>query len=329
MQSTATITSTVVHAFLIYLFFFVFEWGFQGVCLATALMFFTRFMVNVGLVECTSIFTKYDDVKLFSKQSCTDFSAQMKLGFNAMSMGVWGWWAFDIFTLIASYLASEVIAAQTILRSIGLITFMLPVGIASACGTLTGNSVGEGRADKAVRYYRTSMYLSLLLALIQVTLLVTLRPYVVALFTDNVDIAEQMILAWPIVQIFVIFDCTQGVSASVIRGTGQQRIGSYITMSSYWVFGIPIALVAVFALDAGIRGLWIGPTFATFYNTCCYTFLINRIDWQNLIETTKARRLKEKAAAELKAAQKAEEEEQKVKQNMAGEGAGAAQLKQL
>lgn len=268
-------------------------------------------------------------VKLFSKETTQQLSRQVNIGIMGMLMGVWGWWAFDIFTLIASYLASEVIAAQTILRSIGLITFMLPVGIASACGTLTGNSVGEGRADKAVRYYRTSMYLSLLLALIQVTLLVTLRPYVVALFTDNVDIAEQMILAWPIVQIFVIFDCTQGVSASVIRGTGQQRIGSYITMSSYWVFGIPIALVAVFALDAGIRGLWIGPTFATFYNTCCYTFLINRIDWQNLIETTKARRLKEKAAAELKAAQKAEEEEQKVKQNMAGEGAGAAQLKQL
>lgn len=44
-------------------------------------------------------------------------------------MGVWGWWAFDIFTLIASYIGSEIIAAQTILRSIGLITFMLPVGI--------------------------------------------------------------------------------------------------------------------------------------------------------------------------------------------------------
>jgi len=46
-----------------------------------------------------------------------------------MSMGIWGWWAFDIFTLIASYMAANVIAAQTILRSIGLLTFMLPVGI--------------------------------------------------------------------------------------------------------------------------------------------------------------------------------------------------------
>jgi len=29
----------------------------------------------------------------------------------SLLMGVWGWWAFDIFTLIASYLATEIISA--------------------------------------------------------------------------------------------------------------------------------------------------------------------------------------------------------------------------
>jgi multidrug resistance protein, MATE family len=72
---------------------------------------------------------------------------------NSLAMGVWGWWAFDIFTLIASYMDTTVIAAQTILRTIGLITFMLPVGIMSSCGTLIGNSVGAGRGDYALIYY--------------------------------------------------------------------------------------------------------------------------------------------------------------------------------
>jgi MATE family multidrug resistance protein len=85
---------------------------------------------------------------------------------NSLAMGVWGWWAFDIFTLMASYLDSVVMAAQTILRSIGLITFMLPVGIMSACGTLIGNSIGKERADHALQYYKTSMYLGLMLATI-------------------------------------------------------------------------------------------------------------------------------------------------------------------
>lgn len=81
-------------------------------------------------------------------------------------MGVWGWWAFDIFTLLASYMSADVIAAQTILRTIGLITFMLPVGISSACGVLLGNAVGEARIDKAKIYYKASLLLSVALSVI-------------------------------------------------------------------------------------------------------------------------------------------------------------------
>jgi hypothetical protein len=33
------------------------------------------------------------------------------LGLFGLFMGVWGWWAFDIFTLIASYLSIEEVSA--------------------------------------------------------------------------------------------------------------------------------------------------------------------------------------------------------------------------
>lgn len=90
---------------------------------------------------------------------------------NSLAMGVWGWWAFDIFTLIASYMGPAIIAAQTSLRTLGLITFMLPVGIMSASGTLIGNSVGAGRADHAILYHNTAMKMGLALAVLMVLVL--------------------------------------------------------------------------------------------------------------------------------------------------------------
>lgn len=101
-----------------------------------------------------------------------------------------------------------------------------------------------------------------------------------------------MNLAWPVIQIFVIFDCTQAVGGAVIRGSGQQRLGSYITLTAYWVLGIPLSCACVFWFEAGIGGLWVGPTFATFFNTACYITLISKIDWEKLIETTAKLRLK-------------------------------------
>ena len=165
--------------------------GFFGVCLATAIMFLTRFSLNFGQVYFDKTkFPIFDDIVLFSSQSYTGVEKQIWLGINSLSMSVWGWWAFDVITFIASYLGAIVIASQTIMRSIGLITFMLPVGIMSACSTLTGNSVGEGRADKVTTYYRTSMILCFILAMLQVIILVGFEDLIVLAFTDNTLIQE-------------------------------------------------------------------------------------------------------------------------------------------
>lgn len=107
-----------------------------------------------------------------------------------MSMGVWGWWAFDIFTLIGSYMSVSVVAAQTALRSLGLITFMVPAGFSTACNVLTGNAIGERRKDKALRYYKTSLILSLAIAGLQVLILVTFRSYIISGFTSADDVAH-------------------------------------------------------------------------------------------------------------------------------------------
>lgn len=69
-------------------------------------------------------------------------------------------------------------------------------------------------------------------------------------------------------------------------------------MSAYWAFGIPISCICVFYYQFGIAGLWVGPTFATFYNTCCYTILIRTIDWDALIKKSAEKRAAERVKKE-------------------------------
>lgn len=91
--------------------FDVYDMGFKGICIATCIQFTCRFLVNLTVQEYFGGFTKFKHVKIFSKRTTIDLKGQATLGFYAMSMGVWGWWAFDIFTLIASYMSPEIIAA--------------------------------------------------------------------------------------------------------------------------------------------------------------------------------------------------------------------------
>ena len=160
-------------------------------------------------------------VPLFTRETAENLSYQLNLGFMNLLMGVWGWWAFDVFTLICSYLSCEVISAQTIMRTLGLLTFMIPVGFTYSCGLLVGKFVGEGNAVAVKHYFWWSMSLAALVGIGQVLLLATLRGEVIGLFTTHEETAAQMRLAWDIFLIFVFFDTTQGVASGAIRGSGK------------------------------------------------------------------------------------------------------------
>ena len=93
------------------------------------------------------------------------------LSIGAMFMGIWGWWAFEIFTFMATYLGETQAAAQTQMRSIGLLTFMLPVGYSAASGILSGNAIGAYKPKLAMTYYFVCMLMALIITILQMSVL--------------------------------------------------------------------------------------------------------------------------------------------------------------
>lgn len=53
----------------------------------------------------------------------------IQVGYFSFINRVFAWWSFDVYTQLAAMLTDTDIAAQTILRIIGVFTFMVPIGI--------------------------------------------------------------------------------------------------------------------------------------------------------------------------------------------------------
>jgi Na+-driven multidrug efflux pump len=51
------------------------------------------------------------------------------------------------------------------MRSLGLLTFMIPIGFSIACGILIGKSIGAGSVDEIKFYYYVCMKMSLVAGL--------------------------------------------------------------------------------------------------------------------------------------------------------------------
>ena len=86
-------------------------------------------------------------------------------------MSVWSFWGFEAYTIMASYLGVNDIAGQVIVRSLGLLTFMVPLGVMFGSGIIIGNSLGEGRPKVALQYYRSAMLYALIIAATQISVL--------------------------------------------------------------------------------------------------------------------------------------------------------------
>lgn len=122
-----------------------------GISLASCFHFFCRFFTMCLFIKLSGRFDRCF-VPIRDPENFKNLKSQFVLGISAASLGVWSWWAFDIFTLIASYMSIEDLAAQTVLRNIGLLTFMIPVGLSTAAVILVGNMIGAKNIQGAVIY---------------------------------------------------------------------------------------------------------------------------------------------------------------------------------
>ena len=185
------------------------------------------------------------------------------------------------------------------MRSLGLLTFMIPVGFSAACSILVGQNIGKGCVDSIKYYFKMSMYLAFFVGLAQVAVMAPLQEEIASGFTDQADVIATIGQAWWIFMFFIIFDTTQGIAMSAIRASGKQKIGAIVTFISYWIVGIPITTSSVFKADQGIAGIWYGPTVAVFINTLVYVAIFYKMDWDMLILKAAEQREMDKQSKQL------------------------------
>ena len=81
----------------------------------------------------------------------------------------------------------------------------------------------------------------------------------------------------------------QSVTNANIQGLQLVKKVTWVTMFDYWVFGIPISVIAMFSFGWGLGGLWMGPTVACALNYVIYLHYISQADWAKISKDTVAK----------------------------------------
>lgn len=164
--------------------------------------------------------------------------------------------AFSGAAVMVGWMGAAELAAHQIALSLAAMTYMMASGISAAAGIKSGNNFGK-KDFRELRLSAIASYHMVLLLMGAAALLFTLGNRLLPSFyiqdPQVIVIASRLLI---IAAFFQLFDGMQVVGLGILRGLGDVRIPTVITLLAYWVLGIPLGYLLGIKLGYGVEGVW-------------------------------------------------------------------------
>ena len=160
-------------------------------------------------------------------------------------------------SIIIGRLGTETVAANSISNVVFQFVTVFIFGLSNATAVIIGNTIGEGRNEKAKEYSRTVGVLSIIMGAMAGCVILIIRPIVVDFYNvsqTTKDIAIQIMNSMSIIVIFQSFGVT--LMMGVLRGGGDAKFVLVNDIIFLWLVAIPCGFLTAFVLKWPIAAVF-------------------------------------------------------------------------
>ncbi|KAG0472727.1 hypothetical protein HPP92_014153 [Vanilla planifolia] len=258
--------------------------GIPGVALSTVLtnlnlvLLILAYIHFTGLHHRTSPAPKDDD--FFSPDG---WRPLLSLAFPSCASVCLEWWWYEIMVLLCGLLLhpQSTVASMGVLIQTTSLIYLFPHSLAAGVSTRVGNELGANQPHRARRSAKVGMGLAGLLGLTAFLFSFSVRHVWARLFTTDPEIVQLTASVLPILGLCELGNCPQTAGCGVLRGSARPRAGANINLGSFYVVGMPVALVLAFWAGFDFRGLWLGLLSAQATCVVLMLVVIARTDWES------------------------------------------------
>jgi len=166
--------------------------------------------------------------------------------------------AFGAIGLLMGVLGTLEMAAHQIAITLASLTFMVPLGVATAAAVRVGHAIGAGDDRRARDAIRAAYLCGVGFMTLTAIAFLTLPGPLAAAFTGDTRVVALASVLIPIAGVFQVFDGAQAVGAGVLRGAGDTTAPLVVMLGAYWLLGVPVSAYLGFETRLGAQGLWWG-----------------------------------------------------------------------
>ncbi|KVH98821.1 Multi antimicrobial extrusion protein [Cynara cardunculus var. scolymus] len=199
------------------------------------------------------------------------------------------WWWYELMIMLCGLLSNPraTVASMGILIQTTSLVYVFPSALSLGVSTRVGNELGANRPAKA----RISMIVSLVCAagmgLMAMLFTTLMRHRWGRFFTADAEILELTSVALPIAGLCELGNCPQTTGCGVLRGSARPTVGANINFGSFYLVGMPVAIVMGLALKMGFAGLWLGLLAAQGTCALLMLYILCTTDWIVQVERAK------------------------------------------
>lgn len=280
-----------LNAIMNYTFVWVLNFGYIGAPIAVSinytLMAFGLFLYTIKTnneINPMKCWTKFEIKKVFR-----NWGELIKLSIPNLIMIMSEFLSFEILTLLASYLGTIPLAAQSIIATTASLSYQIPYGVSIAASTRIANFLGAELPNSAFITCKTTFLFSSVIALLNFSFVYFGRGLIANWFSNDIDVITLAENVFPVIAFMQIFDVLNSTSAGCLRGQGLQRIGGYVNLFSYYLIGLPLGAYIGFNFPnkenpLGLSGLWIGSTVALIIIGSVQSYFSLHADFDKLVQ---------------------------------------------
>ncbi|KAH9755985.1 protein DETOXIFICATION 48 [Citrus sinensis] len=267
--------SVLLHVPLNFLLVVHFKMGIAGVAIAMVWTNLNLFLLLSSFVYFSGV---HKDSWVSPSMDCVrGWSSLLALAIpNCISVCL-EWWWYELMIMICGLLINPkaAIASMGILIQITSLIYVFP------------SSLSANRPSKARISMIVSLFCAVALGLMAVLFTTLMRHKWGRFFTNDAEILELTAIALPIIGLCELGNCPQTTGCGVLRGSARPKTGASINLGSFYLVGMPVAILMGFVAKMGFPGLWLGLLAAQASCALVMLHVLCRTDWMVQAERAK------------------------------------------
>ncbi|OAY23130.1 protein DETOXIFICATION 48 [Manihot esculenta] len=279
--------SVLLHVPLNFLLVVHFKMGIAGVAIA---MVWTNLNVFIFLFSFVYFSGVYKDSWVSPSMDCLrGWSSLLSLAVPTCVSVCLEWWWYEFMIMLCGLLVNprSTIASMGILIQTTSLVYVFPSSLSLGVSTRVGNELGANRPAKARISMIVSLVCAFVLGLLAMLFTSLMRHQWGRFFTSDAEILELTAVALPIAGLCELGNCPQTTGCGVLRGSARPTIGANINLGSFYLVGMPVAILMGFVAKMGFAGLWLGLLAAQASCAILMLYVLCRTDWMAQAERAK------------------------------------------